>query len=117
MKRYPDGVGKFYFYEKNCPVHRPKWLQTATVFSHGRGANMSYCLANDLPSLVWMANLADLELHTSLARAPKSDRPTAMVFDLDPGEGADVLACSQVALWLREKLSAQGLESFPKTSG
>ena len=117
MKRYPDGVGQFFFYEKNCPAYRPKWVKTATVFSHGRGANMSYCLANNLPSLVWMANLADLELHTSLARAPAIQRPTAMVFDLDPGEGANVLDCAQVAFWLREKLSQLKLESFPKTSG
>ena len=117
MKRYPDGVGKFFFYEKNCPAYRPKWVQTAVVYSHGRGANMNYCLANNLPSLVWMANLADLELHTSLARAPARDKPTMMVFDLDPGEGADVLNCAQVAFWLREKLAARKLEAFPKTSG
>lgn len=117
MKRYPDGVGRFFFYEKNCPAHRPRWVQTAVVYSHGRGANMSYCLANNLPSLVWMANLADLELHVSLARAPAIDRPTVMVFDLDPGEGANVLDCAQVAFWLREKLSAAGLESWVKTSG
>ena len=117
MKRYPDGVGKFFFYEKNCPAYRPAWVKTAVVFSHGRGANMNYCLANNLPSLVWMANLADLELHTSLARAPKIDRPTLMVFDLDPGEGADVLNCAQVAFWLKEKLAALQLESWVKTSG
>lgn len=117
MKRYPDGVGKFFFYEKNCPSYRPKWVRTAPVFSHGRGETMNYCLANNLASLVWMANLADLELHTSLARKSALNRPTAMVFDLDPGEGANAIQCAQVALWLKAKLSSWGLEAFPKTSG
>lgn len=117
MKRYPDGVGKFFFYEKNCPTYRPKWVRTAAVMSERRGAKMHYCLANNLASLVWMANLADLELHVSLARSPARLRPTAMVFDLDPGEGADILNCAQVAFWLKEKLAMLKLEAFPKTSG
>jgi bifunctional non-homologous end joining protein LigD len=117
MKRYPDGVGKFFFYEKNCPDYRPKWVRTAPVYSHGRGATMNYCLANNLASLVWMANLADLELHTSLALKSKLERPTAMVFDLDPGDGAHAIHCAQVAFWLKEKLGALQLESFVKTSG
>jgi bifunctional non-homologous end joining protein LigD len=117
MKRYPDGVGKFFFYEKNCPAYRPKWVRTAPVFSHGRGAMMHYCLANNLASLVWMASLADLELHTSLALKTNVERPTMMVFDLDPGEGANIIQCCQVAFWLREKFQQLKLESFPKTSG
>jgi bifunctional non-homologous end joining protein LigD len=117
MKRYPDGVRGFFFYEKNCPAHRPPWVKTADVFSKRRGEPMPYCLANNLPSLVWMANLADLELHVSLARAKKQDRPTVMVFDLDPGEGTNILQCARVGLVVREKLRQIGLESFPKTSG
>ena len=117
MKRYPDGVGKFFFYEKNCPTYRPKWVRTAPIYSHGRGAIMHYCLANNLASLVWMASLADLELHTSLALKSSVHRPTAMVFDLDPGEGAHAVHCAQVAFWLQEKLAALKLEAFPKTSG
>lgn len=117
MKRYPQGVGHFFFYEKNCPPYRPEWVSTAAVLSQRRGGTMQYCVVNNLASLVWMANLADLELHTSLARAPAVERPTVMVFDLDPGEGADYLQCSQVALWLREKFDALKLKSFPKTSG
>lgn len=117
MKRYPEGVGHFFFYEKNCPRYRPEWMSTADVMSERRGATMQYCVVDNLASLVWMGNLADLELHTSLARAPKVERPTMMVFDLDPGEGANVLQCCQVAVWLREKLAALELESFPKTSG
>ncbi|HWA07977.1 MAG TPA: non-homologous end-joining DNA ligase [Opitutaceae bacterium] len=116
MKRYPEGVGKFFFYEKNCPPYRPRWMRTAKVKSERRG-EMRFCLVNELASLVWLANLADLELHVSLARAPALGRPTAMVFDLDPGEGADILACAEVAFWLREALAALKLEAFPKTSG
>ena len=117
MKRYPDGVEKFFFYEKQCPSHRPDWVKTATVYSKRRKSDMCYCLINDLPSLVWTSNLADLELHTSLARSTAQDRPTMMVFDLDPGEGADILNCAQVALWLRDKLEALSLETCIKTSG
>jgi bifunctional non-homologous end joining protein LigD len=117
MKRYPEGVGKFFFYEKNCPDYRPKWVRTAAIMSKRRGAKMNYCLANNLASLVWMANLADLELHTSLARAQSPSKPTMMVFDLDPGEGRDAIACAEVAFWLKEKLDHLKLESFPKTSG
>jgi bifunctional non-homologous end joining protein LigD len=117
MKRYPEGVGKFFFYEKNCPRHRPDWVNTAPVMSERRGGIMHFCVVNNLASLVWMGNLADLELHTSLARAPHVDRPTVMVFDLDPGEGTHYLHCCEVALWLREKFDALKLKSFPKTSG
>jgi bifunctional non-homologous end joining protein LigD len=78
---------------------------------------MDYCLANDLPTLVWAANLADLELHTSLARKRDVARPTMMVFDLDPGAPADIVQCCQVGLWLRDLLAKMKLKSFPKTSG
>src|SRR5438128_2112667 len=117
MKRYPDGVEGQFFYEKNCPVHRPKWVQTAKVWSEGNQRMMDYCLANDLPTLVWAANLADLEIHTSLACSKKPDQPTMLAFDLDPGAPADIVKCCQVGLWLREILVADGLESYPKTSG
>src|SRR6266550_1642030 len=85
MKRYPNGVEGEFFYEKNCPSHRPKWVQTAQVWSESNDRMMNYCLAQDLPTLVWAANLADLELHTSLSRKNNIERPTMMVFDLDPG--------------------------------
>jgi bifunctional non-homologous end joining protein LigD len=117
MKRYPDGVEGEFFYEKNCPSHRPKWVQTAKVWSEGNQRIMNYCLANDLPTLVWAANLADLELHTSLSRKNNLDRPTAMVFDLDPGAPADIVQCCQVGLWLRDLLANMKLKSFAKTSG
>ena len=117
MKRYPNGVDAEFFYEKNCPTHRPKWVKTAKVWSEGNQRTMNYCLANDLPTLVWAANLADLELHTSLARKNNVARPTMMVFDLDPGPPADIVQCCQVGLWLRELLGKMKLKSFPKTSG
>ena len=117
MKRYPEGVDGMFFYEKNCPKHRPEWVQTAKVWSHGRNDYMQYCLAQDIPTLVWMANLADLELHTSLSRAEKIDQPTMMVFDLDPGPPADIVLCCQVAFWLRDIFDRFDLKAFPKTSG
>ncbi len=117
MKRYPDGVEGEFFYEKNCPSHRPKWVKTAKVWSEGNNRTMDYCLAQDLPTLVWAANLADLELHTSLARKRDVARPTMMVFDLDPGAPADIVRCCQVGLWLRDLLAKMKLKSFAKTSG
>ena len=117
MKRYPDGVDGQFFYEKNCPAHRPKWVQTAKVWSEGNQRMMNYCLANDLPTLVWAGNLADLELHTSLSRKDDLDCPTTMVFDLDPGLPANIVQCCQVGLWLRDLLGKMKLKSFAKTSG
>jgi bifunctional non-homologous end joining protein LigD len=117
MKRYPDGVEGEFFYEKNCPKHRPKWVQTAQVWSESNDRTMNYCLVQNLATLVWAANLADLELHTSLSRKDNIGRPTMMVFDLDPGVPADIVQCSQVALWLRDLLGKMKLKSFAKTSG
>ena len=117
MKRYPDGVQGQFFYEKNCPSHRPKWVKTAKVWSEGNNRMMEYCLAQDLPTLVWAANLADLELHTSLSRKNNIERPTMMVFDLDPGAPADIVQCCQVGLWLRALLGKMKLKSYAKTSG
>jgi bifunctional non-homologous end joining protein LigD len=117
MKRYPNGVEGEFFYEKNCPSHRPAWVKTAKVWSHGNQRDMHYCLAQDLPTLVWAANLADLELHTSLARKKDVAKPTMMVFDLDPGPPADIVQCCQVGVWLRDLLEQMGLSSWAKTSG
>jgi len=117
MKRYPNGVEGQFFYEKNCPSHRPKWVKTAKVWSESNERIMNYCLAQDLPTLVWAANLADLELHTSLSRKNNIKRPTMMVFDLDPGAPADIVQCCQVGLWLRDLLAGMKLKSFAKTSG
>src|ERR671936_3134417 len=110
LKRYPDGVEGQFFYEKQCPSHRPEWVQTASIWSRHNKRNIDFCLANDLPTLIWAANLADIELHTSLSLADDIDRPTMMVFDLDPGAPADIVQCCQVALWLREVFDPLGLE-------
>jgi len=117
LKRYPNGVDSQFFYEKNCPKHRPDWVSTAAVWSTQNKAEMHYCLADDLPTLVWVANLAALELHTLLARGDDVQRPTMVVFDLDPGAPAAIAECAQVALLLRELFAELGLESFAKTSG
>ena len=117
LKRYPNGVNGMFFYEKNCPEHRPEWVQVAPVWSAGNNKWMKYCLAQDLPTLVWAANLADLELHTSLSLGKDILRPTFIVFDLDPGEPANMVQCCQVGLWVRDAFSQLGLQSFAKTSG
>jgi bifunctional non-homologous end joining protein LigD len=117
MKRYPNGVSGPYFYEKNCPEHRPEWVQTARVWSEGNHKWMNYCLAEDLPTLVWAANLADLELHTSLSLGEGILRPTFIVFDLDPGPPANIVQCFQVGLWVRDIFAQLQLQSFAKTSG
>jgi bifunctional non-homologous end joining protein LigD len=117
LKRYPEGVEGFFFYEKQCPSHRPRWVKTAEVPSRRAAGKIDYCMINDLPALVWAANLADLELHTFLHRAPALDRPTALAFDLDPGLPADILLCCQVGMWLRAVFDGLGLQCFAKTSG
>ena len=117
LKRYPDGVAGGFFYEKRCPSYRPRWLQTAPIWSDHHQADIHYCLANNLPSIVWAANLGDLELHTFMATSKDPDRPTMLVFDLDPGPPANIIQCAQVGLWLKEKLDELKLKSFPKTSG
>ena len=117
LKRYPNGVDGHSFYEKNCPSHRPPWVETVAVWSDRNRADVNYCLANDLPTLVWVANLASLELHTSLSHADDIERPTMLVFDLDPGAPAAMVECARVGLLLREALGHLGLQCFPKTSG
>lgn len=117
LKRYPDGVEGHFFYEKRCPSYRPPWVKTAPVWSEHNQDKVPYCVVNDLPTLVWAANLADLELHTSLSRFPQMAQPTMMVFDLDPGAPAGVLECAEVALWLKALFEQLKLQCFPKTSG
>jgi bifunctional non-homologous end joining protein LigD len=116
LKRYPNGVEGEFFYEKQCPVSRPKWLNTTKV-AKSDGSVINYCLFDNLPALVWAANMADLELHTFLHKVPKLNQPTAIAFDLDPGPPADILQCCEVALHLRNIFKTLKLKSFPKTSG
>ena len=117
LKRYPDGVDGPFFYEKNCPDHRPDWVKTEPVWSDSNDRFIEYCVVDGLPTLVWLANLADLEMHVPMALAKTPQRPTAVVFDLDPGAPADLGTCREVALLLRETLTGHGLEAYPKTSG
>jgi bifunctional non-homologous end joining protein LigD len=116
-KRYPNGVDEEFFYEKNAPQHRPDWVKTVPIWSGRNHRTVHYILADDLATLVWLANLAALELHPSLALAEDVTCPTMMVFDLDPGPPANIVQCCQVGLWLREIFEHFGLQSFPKTSG
>jgi bifunctional non-homologous end joining protein LigD len=117
LKRYPDGVDGEFFYEKQAPKHRPSWVKTAPVWSDTRGDDIDYCLLNDRAALVWVANLASLELHAFLHRAPRLTRPESVVFDLDPGPPASIVECCTVALALKKLFSAHGLECVAKTSG
>ena len=117
LKRYPNGVEGQFFYEKNCPSHRPDWVETASVWSRHNKANIEFCIVRDRATLVWLGNLADIELHTSLARASDVEQPTMMVFDLDPGAPADIVSCCEVGLVLRGLFQGIGLQSFAKTSG
>jgi bifunctional non-homologous end joining protein LigD len=117
LKRYPNGVDAPHFYEKRCPSHRPEWVRTAPVWSGRNEGDIDYCVADDLATLVWLANLADLELHTPLARASDIETPTLAAFDLDPGAPATIVDCARVALDLEEAFQHLGVEAFPKTSG
>jgi bifunctional non-homologous end joining protein LigD len=118
LKRYPDGVEGPHFYEKQCPSHRPQWVRTvAADSSRARGGKIDFCLADDLPTLVWLANLADLELHASLALGAEYSQPTVVAFDLDPGAPATIVECAEVALELKTVFDHLGMQAFPKTSG
>jgi bifunctional non-homologous end joining protein LigD len=117
LKRYPNGVDGPFFYEKRCPRHRPGWVETTAIWSEGNNDYVHYCLPNDLSTLVWAANLADLELHTPLHTRHDVRRPTMLVFDLDPGPPANIVQCCEVGVWLHGFFGKLGLESFAKTSG
>jgi len=112
LVRWPDGVDSQSFFEKRCPSHAPAWMRSAAVID-----DLNQCVLDDLPSLVWAANMAALELHTPQARVSRPDRPDSMVFDLDPGPGSSVLDCCRVGLDLHGVLAELGLESVAKTSG
>jgi bifunctional non-homologous end joining protein LigD len=119
LRRFPEGVDDLdaAFFEKRCPKHRPKWVKTARVEAGPHAGKIDFCVCDSLPTLVWMAQLAAIELHPSLSlsRAPK--RPTVLAFDLDPGPPADIIDCCRVGVRLRDLFGHFGVESFPKTSG
>lgn len=117
MKRFPNGVRGEYFYEKDAPGFTPKWIQTFPVSRNSVEATINYILINDLPTLVWSANMANLEMHPFLAKIPRIDNPTMVVFDLDPGEGADIINSCETALLVKDLLDRLELQSFAKVSG
>lgn len=118
LKRWPNGVQGHSFYEKNAPSHRPDWLRTETLPSPGstkQRETIEYAVVEELAALVWVANLATLELHTPMWRVGSA--PDLLVFDLDPGPGTSIVQCCEVALLLRPLLEAEGLAPLAKTSG
>jgi bifunctional non-homologous end joining protein LigD len=117
LKRYPDGIAGSHFYEKNAPSHKPDWVETFAVPRTEGGGAINYVLCNDKATLVWATNLADIEKHVLLACAPDLNRPTSIVFDLDPGEPAGILECGRVALHLKKVFEGLNLRSFIKVSG
>ena len=120
LKRYPEGVDGEAFFQKHVTEHRPDWIRTATVSSassRARGTMVTYLVIDDLPTLIWAANLAGLELHVPQWRMPDVREPDLLVFDLDPGLPADIVDCCRVALELRPLLEADGLAPLAKTSG
>ncbi len=119
LRRFPEGVDdtEAAFFEKRCPKHRPEWVKTATVEAGPRAGDIDFCVCEDRPTLVWMAQLAAIELHPSLSLAKGPDRPTVLAFDLDPGAPADILDCCRVGLRLRELFDHFDIQSFAKTSG
>src|SRR5918998_4023806 len=116
MHRYPEGVEGPRFWQKGCPEHRPEWLPTAPVWSRDKRANIEFCVVNELAALLWAVNIGSIELHTSLHLRDDLHRPTVLAFDLDPGEGVDLVACCEVALRLRKLLAGVGLRCYAKTS-
>jgi bifunctional non-homologous end joining protein LigD len=120
LKRYPEGVDGEAFFQKHVTAHRPDWIRTARVeseSSRARGTSVTYLVVDDLPALIWAANLAGLELHTPMWRMPHVREPDLLVFDLDPGAPADIVACCRVAQALQPLLEAEGLAPLAKTSG
>ena len=119
LRRFPEGVEDLdsAFFEKRCPKHRPKWVKTAKVRAGPNAGDIDFCVCDSLPTLIWMAQLAAVELHPSLSKSRAPNRPTVFAFDLDPGPPADIVECCGVAIRLREMFAHFGLESFPKTSG
>jgi bifunctional non-homologous end joining protein LigD len=117
LVRAPDGPDGQVFFEKRAPGHRPKWVKTAVIGKYDHHVGFEGCLVDSLAALVWVANLAALELHCYQATVADLTRPTALVIDLDPGEPATIVDCARVALDLRATLAQLGLEAVVKTSG
>lgn len=116
FRRWPDGVDGPDFFEKNCPKHRPNWVQTAVGPGRSRG-EVRYCRLDEPAAFVWAANLAALELHTPMARSDALDTPLMCVFDLDPGPGTGLVECARLAIEIRDVLDTARLQCWAKTSG
>lgn len=116
LHRFPEGVTGPHFFQTRCPPH-PEWLPTATMSFPRTGKTFEAAVVNDLPALVWAANLSTIEFHPFLGRAERLAEPTTVVFDLDPGPPADLLDACRTALALRSVLDDVGLSTYPKTSG
>lgn len=117
LKMFHDGVHGEAVYERNAPGFTPDWVHTFPVPRKAGGSPVCYLLVNDLPSLVWVANLSNIEMHVFLARIPKVHQPTFVLFDLDPGEPATVLDCAQVSLLLKTAIENLDLQCLIKSSG
>jgi bifunctional non-homologous end joining protein LigD len=117
VTRWPDGVEGKHFFEKRSPKHRPDWVRTESIWAGRRAGDIEFAVCDDRPTLIWLAQLAALELHPSLAKVDDVERPTVLAFDLDPGPPATIVECSRVALTLRKLFGKFGLECFPKSSG
>jgi bifunctional non-homologous end joining protein LigD len=119
LRRFPEGVEDLdsAFFEKRCPKHRPKWVKTTNVRAGPNAGNIDFCVCDGRPTLIWMAQLAAIELHPSLSLGRAPTRPTVLAFDLDPGPPANIVDCCRVALRLREMFGHFGVQCFPKTSG
>lgn len=123
VKRYPNGVDGTFFFEKNAPRHTPDWMRRVNLPVPGSTKDrdsIDFAVIEDLPGLVYYANLAALELHVPMWRVTaegEARRPDTLVFDLDPGPPATIVDCCEVACLLRDELAADGLTARPKTSG
>jgi bifunctional non-homologous end joining protein LigD len=117
LKRYPDTVRGESFWEKDAPSFTPDWVRTVAVPRRSGESKIHYIVIGDRRTLSWVADVGGIEIHPFLHRAPRIDRATSVVFDLDPGEGASMKKCCEVALVLRDALAALHLKSFAKVSG
>ena len=114
LKRFPDGVNGKAFYEKDAPRYTPDWVTIAPVPRRYGGSDIRYILIDDLPTLIWCANIASLELHPFLHSRRPLDKPGSIVFDLDPGEGATSVTCAEVAVLLRKPGSMRRTNSLSR---
>jgi bifunctional non-homologous end joining protein LigD len=119
LTRYPEGVekGKTSFYEKNMPEGTPAWIKTEPIYSETSKREVNYIVCNNLDTLIWLANLAALEIHMPFSKIKALDKPDFLFFDVDPEPPATLSDAAEVALLLKEKLSGLGLTPFVKTSG